>query len=119
MRLPIPRSRLTQLTLVGAILTAAVAAGLLAPGVFGIDQQTGGGTTADLGADAPTPNDDFSPSVADGGEEDEYEEHDEYEEDDEDDEDEDEEYEDEEYEAYDRIGSSVPSSSDVAPTGGN
>jgi hypothetical protein len=106
---------LTQLTLVGALLTTAVAAGLLVPGVFGNDQVTGDQTTTDLGSDAPTPNDDFNPSVAtaNGGEE--HEEHEEY--DDEDDEHD--EYEDEEHEAYERLEPSDQSGRDVAQNGGN
>jgi hypothetical protein len=93
MRLPLPRNRLVQLTLVGALLTTVVATGLLAPGVFAFtsDAAVDGTTDTALGPDAPTPNDQFTPATSGGDEygEEGYEE--EYE---------DEEHEDEEHEDY-------------------
>ncbi len=79
MRLPLPRNRLVQLTLVGAVLTTAIAAGLLVPGAFG-DHSTPAGDGSDettLGPDAPTPNDRFTPATS-GGDDDDGE-HEEYE----------------------------------------
>ena len=109
MRLPLPRNRLVQLTLVGALLTTVVAAGLLVPGAFG-DQSTPTDSRSDgptLGPDAPTPNDQFAPATSGGGDDhDEYEEYDEYEDDDDDeheDDDDDEHEDDEEYENRDAV----------------
>ncbi len=89
-RLPLPRNRLVQLTLVGAVLTTAVAAGLLAPGLFGAEQKPDDQSTTELGPDAPTPNDNYTPQVAGDGEDEEHEEYGEYEDDDEEDEEHDE-----------------------------
>ncbi|MEF8783572.1 MAG: hypothetical protein V5A39_04805 [Haloarculaceae archaeon] len=88
MRLPLPSNRLVQLTLVGALLTVVVAAGLALPA----DQTpiTGEQTTdGQVDANAPTPNQKFTPAVDDSGGHDEYEEYeddDEYEDEDEDEE---------------------------------
>ena len=110
MRLPLPRNRLVQLTLVGALLTTAVAAGLLVPGAFGDspDSPDSGSSTTTLGPDAPTPNDQFTPATSGG--EDDYDEYEEYEDEHEEYEDEHEEYEDEdddedehEYESRDAV----------------
>lgn len=95
MRVPVPKNRLVALTLVGAVLTAAVAVGLALPGLGPAespDRSTPAGGSRDaVAADAPTPNPNFTPAVdqrapsyeeereeyehEDGGEE-EYEEHD-------------------------------------------
>lgn len=95
MRLPIPTNRLVALTLLGAVLTTLLAAGLTAPSIFpGTDPTADPAQSGTLSADAPTPNPDFTPAIqrAPGGEEHEEWEHDdddEWEEDDEgDDEDE-------------------------------
>lgn len=114
MRVPVPRNKLVAFTLAGAVLTAVLAVGLAYPGTGLIDgndaaPQSDASSSA-LAADAPTPNQDFTPAVQpssrDGEEEeheyeeyddDEHEEHeDEYEEQEEyDDDDDHEEYEDE------------------------
>jgi hypothetical protein len=94
------------LTLVGAVLTTAIAAGLLVPGVLG-DQSPSdiGSDETTLGPDAPTPNDQFTPAT-DGGN-DGYGEHEEYEddeyEDDDDEDDDDDEHEDEDDEYDDTL----------------
>lgn len=123
MRLPVPNNRLVAFTLAGALLTAVVAGALAAPlgGLAGAPEETADATlTQQLGDDAPTPNEEFTPAVQtqspyEEHEDEEYEEHedeeheeyeaddDEYEEHEEEDEygDDDEEYEaneDEEYE---------------------
>lgn len=100
MRVPLPRNRLVQLTLVGALLTTAVAAGLLVPGAFDNSPDSGSSTTT-LGPDAPTPNDQFTPATS-GGDDDHVEYEDEHEEDEDDDEDE---HEYEEYENRDAVDS--------------
>jgi len=104
MRVPVPKNKLVAFTLVGALLTAGVAGALALPG--GSLAQAGeqpnspdtpaSGSSQQVTADAPTPNQEFTPAVqTQSGYEDE--EHEEYEEDDdEDDEDEDDEDEDEE-----------------------
>lgn len=84
MRLPVPNNRLVAFTLVGALLTTLVAGGLAFPGLgLGqpadqISDDTNGPQQA--GADAPTPNQDFTPAVQtqsgyDEDHEEEYEEH--------------------------------------------
>ena len=89
MRLPIPKNKLVAFTLAGALLTAVVAGGLAFP-IPGVTEP--GNTAGDSGtqstdapqsaADAPTPNQDFTPAVqTQTGYE--GEEHQEYEEDDE------------------------------------
>lgn len=84
MRLPVPSNRLVQLTLVGALLTVVVAAGLALPAdqTQITDEQA---TDGQVDATAPTPNQEFTPAVQDTGGyeeyEDEYEEHEEHEED--------------------------------------
>ncbi|MDT3437669.1 hypothetical protein [Haloarcula sp. 1CSR25-25] len=99
MRLPVPNNRLVAFTLVGALLTTLVAGGLAFPGL-GLGQaadpvsdDTNG--PQQVGADAPTPNQDFTPAVQtqsgyDEDHEEEYEEHEdeEYEEEHEEDEEE-------------------------------
>jgi hypothetical protein len=69
MRTPVPTNKLVAFTLAGALLTAVVAGALAIPGGLG---QAGGsdGTAAtsanvsdQLGADAPEPNQEFTPSV--------------------------------------------------------
>ena len=108
MRVPAPTNKLVAFTLAGALLTAIVAGALAMPG-GGLTQSgeladPAGTTTSDasqqVAADAPTPNQDFTPAVqTQSGYEDE--EHEEYEKDEED-EDHEEEYgtedEDEEHE---------------------
>ena len=103
MRVPVPKNKLVAFTLVGALLTAGVAGALALPG--GSLAQAGeqpnspdtpaSGSSQQVTADAPTPNQEFTPAVqTQSGYEDE--EHEEYEEDDE--EEYEEEHEDEEHE---------------------
>lgn len=107
MRLPVPNNKLVAFTLAGVLLTAVVAGALAIPGgglAQAGEQADSPGTPASdasqqVAADAPTPNQDFTPAVqTQSGDEDE--EHEEYEEDEEHEEgEEDEEYgEDEEHE---------------------
>ena len=90
MRVPVPNNKLVAFTLAGALLTAVVAGALAIPG-GGLtqvgEQGDSPGTSASdasqqVAADAPTPNQDFTPAVQtqSGYEE---EEHEGYEEDDE------------------------------------
>lgn len=104
MHIPVPNNRLVAFTLVGALLTALVAGGLAFPGLgFGPVESPNEaiGTETDVSqqvaADAPEPNQDFTPAVqTQSGYE---EEHEEYEDDEEEYEEEhEEEYEDDEYE---------------------
>jgi len=122
MRIPVPNDRLVAFTLAGALLTAVVAGGLAFPDL-GLGQQVGaGGDDAggppQAGADAPAPNENFTPAVQtqseyhegheeyeeaedhdeDGGGEEEEEEEEEYGEDEEEEEEEEEYGEDEEEE---------------------
>jgi len=100
MRVPVPKNKLVAFTLVGALLTAGVAGALTLPG-GGLAQagdqtdspdSTASDASQQVGADAPTPNQDFTPAVqTQSGYEDE--EHEEYEEND--DHEEEEEYEEE------------------------
>lgn len=62
MRLPVPRNRLVAVTLLGAVVTAVLAATLAAPG-FGLGTDRPGGATDAVAADAPTPNGNFTPAV--------------------------------------------------------
>jgi len=105
MRIPVPDNKLVAFTLAGALLTAVVAGALALPGgglAQAGEQGDSPGTSASdasqqVAADAPTPNQDFTPAVqTQSGYEDE--EHEEYEEDDEDEEEYEEEHEDEEHE---------------------
>ncbi|MFD1687515.1 hypothetical protein [Halobellus litoreus] len=97
MRVPVPKNKLVAFTLVGALLTAGVAGALALPGgglAQAVEQPNSPDTPASdpsqqTAADAPTPNQDFTPAVQTqtGYEDDEHEEHEEeYEEDHEDDE---------------------------------
>lgn len=65
MRIPIPTNRLVALTLLGALLTGVVSLGLTAPGLLpgsnDVDDATGG--NAQVAADSPAPNPDFTPAV--------------------------------------------------------
>ena len=71
MRVPVPTNRLVAFTLAGALLTAVVAGGLAFPGLVpGVSPDSpGDATSADtdatqrLAADAPEPNQDFTPDV--------------------------------------------------------
>ena len=70
MRLPLPKNKLVAFTLAGALLTAVVAGGLAfpIPGVTGSADAGGDSGTAptdiaETPADAPTPNQDFTPAV--------------------------------------------------------
>lgn len=68
MRVPVPTNKLVAFTLVGAVLTGAVAVGLAFPGL-GVDSGSDVVSSDDPGsggvaADAPTPNPDFTPAVA-------------------------------------------------------
>lgn len=81
MRLPIPTNRLVAFTLAGAVLTAVLALALGAP-IGGIaspdDPNTPDATSADArAADAPTPNQNFTPAVRTQSGHGEYEEHEE------------------------------------------
>ena len=108
MRVPVPKNKLVAFTLVGALLTAGVAGALALPGgglAQAGEQPNSPDTPASdasqqITADAPTPNQEFTPAVqTQSGYEDE--EHEEYEEGDEDEDDEEEyeeEHEDEEHE---------------------
>ena len=101
MRVPVPKNKLVAFTLVGALLTAGVAGALALPGA-GLaqagEQPNSPDTPASdasqqVTADAPTPNQEFTPAVqTQSGYEDE--EHEEYEEEHE------EEYEEEHEEEY-------------------
>jgi len=108
MRVPVPNNELVAFTLVGALLTTVVAGALALSGgglALAGEQPDSPGTTASdasqmVAADAPTPNQDFTPAVqTQSGYEDE--EHGEYEENDDDEEHEEEyevEHEDDEHE---------------------
>lgn len=90
MRIPIPKNRLVAFTLIGALLTTVVAGGLAFPGLGLVDDQSSetsadAPTSQQVAADAPTPNEDFTPAVQSSSGEYE-EEHDEYEEENEDEE---------------------------------
>ena len=70
MRLPIPKNKLVAFTLAGALLTAVIAGGLAfpIPGVTAPGDTAGDSGTQSTGApqsaaDAPTPNQDFTPAV--------------------------------------------------------
>ncbi|EMA23258.1 MULTISPECIES: hypothetical protein [Haloarcula] len=91
MRVPVPKNKLVAFTLVGALLTAGVAGALALPGgglAQAGEQPNSPDTPASddsqqVTADAPTPNQEFTPAAqTQSGYEDE--EHEEYEEDDED-----------------------------------
>lgn len=107
MRVPVPTNRLVAFTLAGALLTAVVAGGLAFPGLIpGVSPDSpGDATSADtdatqrLAADAPEPNQEFTPDVQTQSSYEEYEEHEEEEHEDEHDEEEYEEHE-EEYEEH-------------------
>lgn len=105
MRVPVPTNRLVAFTLAGALLTAVVAGGLAFPGLIPevSTDSPGDATSADtdatqrLAADAPEPNQDFTPDVQTQSSSEEHEEE-EYE--DEHDEEEHEEHGDDEREEY-------------------
>jgi hypothetical protein len=93
MRIPIPNNKLVAFTLVGALLTAGVAGALAFPGgglaQSGDQTDSASATTSDaaqqVAADAPTPNQNFTPEVQaqssyEGEEHEEYEEYEEHEE---------------------------------------
>lgn len=93
MRLPVPNNKLVAFTLAGALLTAIVAGALAVP-IDGLTQSGGqadqsGLTASDasqqVAADAPTPNQNFTPAIQtqpgyEEEEPEEDEEHEEYEE---------------------------------------
>jgi len=90
MRIPVPNNKLVAFTLAGALLTAIIAGALAVP-IDGPTQSGGqadqaGSTASDgseqVAADAPTPNQDFTPTVQkqSGYEEEEHEEYEEEEE---------------------------------------
>ena len=99
MRVPVPKNKLVAFTLVGALLTVGVAGALALPGGLSQagEQPDSPGTTASdasqqVGTDAPTPNQEFTPAVqSQSGYE--GEEHDEYEDDEHEEHEEEEEYE--------------------------
>ncbi|MFB6079569.1 MAG: hypothetical protein ABEJ81_01000 [Haloferacaceae archaeon] len=71
MRVPVPTNRLVAFTLAGAVLTGIVAVGLAMPG-FGLTSadetpQAGDAGASGVAADAPTPNQNFTPAVASSG----------------------------------------------------
>lgn len=90
MRLPVPTNRLVAFTLAGALMTMVVAGVLAVPGGLAetSDREAtpaaADGGQAQFGADAPTPNQNFTPAVQTqsgyGEHEEEYEEHEEDEE---------------------------------------
>lgn len=122
MRNPIPDERLVLYALLGVVLTGALSVALAAPdAVPGVDTGTsvnGSATDAALGADAPAPNESFTPRVVKTSsrygeeeheeyeeyEDDEYEEHEENEDRQYDEEYEDDEYGEDEYEEHDDDG---------------
>ena len=107
MRVPVPNNKLVAFTLAGALLTAIVAGALALPGggIAQVGEQadapstTGSDGSQQVAADAPTPNQDFTPAVQTQSEY-EDEDHEEYEEDEEDDEEHEEHEEDDEDEEY-------------------
>ncbi len=109
MRVPVPTNRLVAFTLAGALLTAVVAGGLAFPGLIPevSTDSPGDATSADtdatqrLAADAPEPNQDFTPDVQTQSSSEEHEEE-EYE--DEHDEEEHEEHGDDEREEHEEHG---------------
>lgn len=92
MRIPVPNNKLVAFTLAGALLTAIVAGALAVP-INSLTQSGGqadqsGLTASDasqqVAADAPTPNQNFTPAVQtqssyEEDDHEEYEEHEEYE----------------------------------------
>jgi hypothetical protein len=110
MRIPVPTNRLVAFTLVGALLTTLVATGLALPQLglnqVGDDLDDDHSEAQQVAADAPAPNENFTPAVQtqasygeeyeDEHDEDDEDEHDEDDEDDEDEHDEDDEDEHEE-----------------------
>ena len=101
MRVPVPNNKLVAFTLAGALLTTVVAGALALPGGLGLADEEPETSASDapqqVAADAPTPNQDFTPAVqTQSGYEDE--EHEGYEEEDEghEEEDEDDEHEEDE-----------------------
>lgn len=93
MRSPIPKNRLVSLTLVGALLVAAVSMSLAFPGVLPGQTDNNGEKVGSLPSDAPTPNPNFTPAVQQSSGED-HEEHEGYED----------EHEEGEHEEYDSLG---------------
>jgi hypothetical protein len=108
MRIPVPNNKLVAFTLAGALLTTVVAGALAMPSVglgqVGEQSDSPGTSVSDaprqVAADAPTPNQDFTPAVQtqSGYEGEEHEEYEEHEEDEEHEEEHEEEDEDEERE---------------------
>ncbi|MFC7029239.1 hypothetical protein ACFQH8_20870 [Halomicroarcula sp. GCM10025710] len=106
MRLPIPNNSFVAFTLIGALLTAGIAGALAMPGgglaQSGEQTDSASATTSDasqqVAADAPTPNQNFTPEVQtqSGYEGEEHEEYEEYEEHEEEDDEEHEEHEEDE-----------------------
>lgn len=92
-RIPVPNNKLVAFTLVGALLTAGIAGALAFPGgglaQSGEQTDSASAPTSDaaqqVAADAPTPNENFTPEVQtrSGYEGEEHEEYEEYEEDEE------------------------------------
>lgn len=74
MKLPLPKNTIVKLTLVGVLLTSLLSVGLATQ--FPTDSPEQASTTIE--ADAPSPNEDFTPAVQDDDHE-EYDEHEEYE----------------------------------------
>jgi len=107
-RIPVPKNKLVAFTLAGALLTTIVAGGLAIPG-GGLTQAgeqadspetSASDASQQVAADAPTPNQNFTPAVqTQSGYEDE--EHEEYEEDEEDEDGEHEAEDEEEHETED------------------
>jgi hypothetical protein len=116
MRLPVPTNRLVAFTLAGALMTMVVAGVLAVPGGLAetSDREAtpaaADGGQAQFGADAPTPNQNFTPAVqtqsgyGEHEEDEEHEEEEEHEEDEDEYEEEGDEYEDDrKYEDRDEV----------------
>lgn len=81
MRIPLPKNTLVSLTLVGAVLVAAVSLALAFPSAVPgmttdkMASNDNAGTGTSIASDAPTPNPDFTPAVQtqSGGEHEEHE----------------------------------------------
>ncbi|MFB6096530.1 MAG: hypothetical protein ABEJ74_03995 [Haloferacaceae archaeon] len=68
MRVPVPKTKLVAFTLVAALLTTVAAGALAVPGAFGADGEPAAPDgTPQVGADAPTPNPNFTPAVQQSG----------------------------------------------------
>lgn len=81
MRIPVPRNRLVALTLVGVVLTGGLSVALASPALIPDADEGADDGDPGLAADAPAPNENFTPDVrSQYAGDDESEEHEEYEE---------------------------------------